>query len=291
MSDDRVQDALAAHLEHLEVGGPAPDVSHLSSDEREQLDELIGLLGESEGIAFGRGDDLEVGASAATPDGEKLVATMRETLPPGVRITIDPTAASIGITGLDVLEGWIVGTFGGRVRVWLLAVDSDLEANDEWLRGLGRVFRLFPDTTAVALVALDHACLIVQPEDCAPTIEVPRGSLVGRRYRRPVLPVSEALPVFLRELVPYWEPAVHVSEHASRPVEARPLAEELAARAIEEQAAAGARARKANPKRAALTALGNDEAGRLAELLMAVHEGRANTDDVENELRRLATNR
>ena len=289
MSDDRVQDALAAYLEHLEVGGPQPDTSHLSPEEREQLDELIGLLGESEGIAFGAGDEPQIGVAASSDAGRKLVAALRDTLPPGVRIASDPAATTMGIAGMDVLEGWIVGTFGGRVRVWLLEGDGELEAPDAWLRGLGRVFRLFPDTSAVALVGSDDACLIVQPEDCAPTIEVPRGSLVGRRYRRPVQPVTEALPVFVRELVPYWEPMLHVSEQASRPIEVKPLAQELASRAIDDQAAAGARARKTNPKRVALTALGENEAGRLAALLIDVHEGRAGSDDVEQELRRLAS--
>jgi hypothetical protein len=198
----------------------------------------------------------------------------------------------MGIEGMDVVEGWIVGTFGGRVRVWLLASEGALASSDRWLRDLGRVFRLFPDTTAITLVEPDLSCLLVQPEDCAPTIEVPRGSLVGRRYRRPIHPVGEALSVFLRELIPYWEPMQGITDQTSGTiVEVPPIAQEQADRAIEGQVAAGGRARKTNPKRKALTELGEAEAGELTKLVLEIYEGRTQPDDLEEQLRRLATNR
>src|SRR4029077_19792837 len=121
-------------------------------------------------------------------------------------LTGDPAVATVDVPGMRVVEGWVVGTFGGRIRVWLLEGEGALGAGDRWLGDLARVFRLLPDTTAVALVESDLSCLIVLPEDFAPTIEVPRGSLVARRSRRPVQPVAEALPAFLLELIPYWEP-------------------------------------------------------------------------------------
>jgi hypothetical protein len=40
-----------------------------------------------------------------------------------------------------------------------------------------------------------------------------------------------------------------------------------------------------------LTELGDKEAGDLAKLVLDVHEGRVQPDDVEGELRRLATRR
>jgi hypothetical protein len=292
-NSDRVQEALAAHIEHLELGGPAPDVSHLSADELDQLHELIGLLDETEGIAFDRGIDERLGEPPATTEsGVRLVAAVRDALAPPARMTADPAATTMGIEGMDVVEGWVVGTFGGRVRVWLLGAEGALASSDRWLRGLGRVFRLFPDTAAVALVEPDLSCLLVQPEDCAPTIEVPHGSLVGRRYRRPIHPVAEALSVFLRELIPYWEPMRGITEQASGTVvDVPPIAREQADRAIEQQVAAGGRARKTNPKRAALTELGDEEAGTLAKLVLEIHEGRTQPDDVTERLRRMATKR
>jgi len=292
-ADDRVQEALAGHIEHLELGGPAPDVAHLSAAELEQLRELISLLDETEGIAFDRGIDEGLGEPAATTDaGVRLVAAVREALAPPARMTTDPAATTMGVPGMDVVEGWVVGTFGGRVRVWLLASEGAFSSSDSWLRHLGRVFRLFPDTAAVAIVEPDLSCLLVQPEDCAPTIEVPHGSLVGRRYRRPIHPVGEALSVFLRELIPYWEPMRGITDQASSTiVDVPPIAREQAVRAIEGQVAAGGRARKTNPKRKALKDLGDQEAGALAKLVGEIHDGRAQPEDIDEELRKMATKR
>jgi hypothetical protein len=290
---DRVQDALAAHLEYLELGGAEPDVSHLSDDERRRLQELIALVEQTEGIAFGRGLDRSAAdeASASTDAGRAIVTALRDALPPAARIADDPAATTIAVPGMDVAEGWIVGTFGGRIRVWLLASGISLPSGGDRLRDLGRVFRLFPDTTAVALVTDDQSCLLVQPEDCAPTIEVPRGSLVGRRFRRPVQPVGDVVSVFFRELVPHWEPLPGIGDQATRAVELAPIARECAERAIDDQVATGGRARKTNPKRDALTAFGHTESAALAKLVTDVHEGRAASDAVEDVLRKLASKR
>ena len=291
-SEDRVQEALAAYLEQLEVGGPEPDVSHLSPAEREALQSLIGLLDQTEGVAFGRGLDQRPLESAATTEaGGRLVAAVREVLPPGTRTVDDPAAANVDIAGTAVAEGWIVGTFGGRIRVWLLERRGALEESESWLSDLARIFRLFPDTAAIALVEPDLSCLLVQPEDCAPAIAVPVGSLVARRYRRPVLPVEESLSVFLRDLIPSWEPVQGIGEQAPPMIEVPPIADERARRAVEDQVAMGGRARKTNPKRTALTGLGEKEAGALARLVVQVSEGSVGADDLEGELRRLATNR
>jgi hypothetical protein len=288
-SEDRVQAALAAHLEHLEVGGPEPDVSHLTDAERDELRELIAVLDASEGIAFHHKTDRgRAPASSVTGAGARLLATLRDVLPPATRIADDGAAPTIGIDGMDVAEGWIVGTFGGRVRVWLLDGEGALQNSDRWLRDLERVFRLFPDTVALTLVEPDESCLLVLPEDCAPTIEVPHGSLVGRRYRRPVHALAEALPAFLRELIPSWEPLQDITEHTSRVIDVSPIAGDRSTAAIDEQIAAGSRARKTNPKRKALADLGPQHAGGLAELTARIHDGRTDPDAIDDELRKLA---
>jgi len=291
-SDDRVQEALTSYIEHRELGGAAPDVSHLTPEEQATLQGLVGLLDQTEGVAFGSGrDERRDEVTATTESGERLVAALRDALPPAARIRNDPAATSIALPGVPIVEGWIVGTFGGRVRVWQVESDGALGSTEGWLRGLGRVFRMFPDTAAVALVEPDLSCLIVLPEDCAPAIEVPRGSIVARRYRRPVAPVAEALSVFFRELIPSWEPMEGMGEHAAVGIDVAELVRERASRAIEDQVAAGGRARKTNPKRKALSGLGGKEAGDLAALVLEIHEGRTQLDDVEQALTRLATQR
>jgi hypothetical protein len=291
-SEDRVQDALAAHLEHLELGGPQPDVSQLTTEEREKLEALIGLLDQTEGVAFGRGlDEQRVDVDASTEAGRRLLAGLSENLPPAARISRDLAVTTIDVPGMRVVEGWVVGTFGGRIRVWLLEEEGALAAGDTWLGHLARVFRVLPDTTAVALVEPGLACLIVEPEDCTPTIEVPRGSLVARRYRRPVQPVGEAIPAFLLDLIPQWEPLERISERVVPAVEVAPDIRERAARAVQDQVAAGGRARKTNPKRKALTELGEEHASGIADLVLDLHEGRVQPDALEDALRSVAGTR
>jgi hypothetical protein len=291
-SEDRVQEALEAYLAHLEVGGPGPDVSHLSAEEHEKLDALIALLDQTEGVAFGRGlDESRADVSASTEAGQRLLAALSDTLPPAARVGRDPAMTTIEVPGMHAVEGWVVGTFGGRIRVWLLEEQGALAASDAWLGHLARVFRLLPDTTAVALVEPDLSCLIVQPEDCLPTIEVPRGSLVPRRYRRPVQPVGEALSAFLLELIPHWEPLEPITERVVPTVEVEPDVRERADRAVQDQVAAGGRARKTNPKRKALTSLSETDAAGIADLVLEVHDGRVQPNEVEDVLRRLAGTR
>jgi hypothetical protein len=291
-SEDRVQEALAAYLEHLELGGPEPDASHLTAEEREKLQGLIGLLNQTEGIAFGRGqDEPRIEVSAATEAGRRLLAALADSLPPAAKITTDPAVTTMGVPSFDAVEGWVVGTFGGRIRVWLLGRSGGLDASDEWLGPLARLFRLLPDTTAMAIVDPELSCLIVQPEDCAPTIEVPRGSLVSRRFRRPVQPVGEAISAFLRELIPYWEPIEHIPQRAVPTIEVAEDVRNRATQAVQDQVATGGRARKTNPKRKALTELGEKHAGAIADLVLGVHEGRVEPDGVEDALRRLAGSR
>jgi hypothetical protein len=291
-SEDRVQDALAAYLEHLELGGPQPDVSQLTTEEREKLEALIGLLDQTEGVAFGRGlDEQRVDVEASTEAGRRLLAALSENLPPAARISGDLAVTTIDVPGMRVVEGWVVGTFGGRIRVWLLEEEGALAASDAWLGHLARMFRLLPDTTAVALVEPGLACLIVEPEDCTPTIEVPRGSLVARRYRRPIQPVGEAIPAFLLDLIPQWEPMERITERILPAVEVAPDVRERAARAIQDQVAAGGRARKTNPKRKALTELREEHAAGIADLVLELHEGRVQPDALEDALRSLAGTR
>ncbi len=302
---DRIEEALAAYLDHVEMGGPEPDVSHLSPSEREELDELIRILDLTGGVALGLGRS--EGKTEASPiedaaDSDVDLARrgfgdvpvqLREALPPDVRITPDPTATVARLGGVDVVGGWLVGTFGGRVRVWLLDVDGteELRENDGCLDDLGRVFRMLPDTAAIAIVGRDAMSLLVEPEDCAPHVQGPGGTLVGRRYRRPIQPVGAAVSAFLHELIPYWDEVPTFDESEAISVDVAPIAEQAAEAAIETQRAIGERARKANPKKEALLDLGQREIAALTKIAAGLYEGKLDADEVVAQLERLAKNR
>lgn len=301
---DRVQDALAAYLDHLELGGPQPDTSHLTRSEQDELKELIDALELTEGVAFGLGRDeyVEHRESGSLPMAARVVGTgssdvlrsqLRETLPPDVRIESDTIALVSQLGGVQIIDRLIVGTFGGRVRVWLLGVKTaqELEGNSDSLSDLNRVFGAFPDTAAVALVAEDLSCLIVQPEDCAPQIHIPSGSLVGRRYKQPIRPVAEAVSEFLNELIPSWDPIPAFDSGAGSSIDSSAVGKEFVTAAIEDQRGIGQRARKGNPKKDALLALGNKEISALTRLANSLFDGTVQPEEVEQAIERLAKDR
>ena len=287
---DKVQEALAAYLEQLEMGGAEPDVSHLTDEERRELQELIDALELTEGVAFGRGREQGPAAlEAATEEGEQLLADLRGSLPPGVRLEADENRLIAHIGGVVIADRFVVGTFGGRVRVWLLDVEGvqAIEENADALSNLGRVFRMFPDMSAVALVGRDLSCVIVEPEDTAPQIQVPSGSLVSRHYKRAIGPVVQALPAFLDELSPYWDPMPAFDPESGVHIDIAEIASDSAMAAIESQRRIGERARKGNPKKDALTAFGGKESKVVNALVKGLFDGSIDPNDVEERIQRL----
>jgi hypothetical protein len=304
-TNDRVEEALATYLDYLEMGGNKPDASHLTAIEQGQLQDLINALELTDGVAFGLGrreenPDIAPGATpkriptpGASEDGRRLASQLRNALPFDVRIDSDPVDLFSQVGGFDILERWIVGTFGGRIRVWLLSVDvaTDLETDNVALLDLTRVFQSLPDTTAIALVAKDLSCLLIEPEDCGPQIQVPGGSLVSPRYRRPIQAISEALRGFLNELVPNWDPVPEFTRDRVLSIDVTALSDEYFTKAIDKQKAIGNRAHKGNPKKDALLALGEREIKGLSKLAAGLFEGSLKPEEVGIQLERLAKRR
>jgi hypothetical protein len=288
---DKVQEALAAYLEQLEMGGAEPDISHLTDEERREVQELMDALELTEGVAFGRGrEEGPAALEAATEEGERLLADLRGSLPPGVRLEADENRLIAHIGGVALADRFVVGTFGGRVRVWLLDVDGiqAIEENPDALSDLGRVFWMFPDMSAVALVGRDLSCVIVEPEDTAPQIQVPSGSLVSRRYKRAIEPAVQALPAFLDDLIPYWDPMPAFDAESGVRIDIAEVASDFAGAAIESQRRIGERARKGNPKKDALTAFGGKDSIAVDALVKGLFDGSIDPDDVEDRIERLA---
>lgn len=289
--DDRVQDALAAYLEHLEMGGAEPDFSHLADEERRELQELLDTLELTEGIAFARGpQETSTVVEPATPEGARLLDELRRVLPPGVRLDADDNRVVTSLGDVAVVDRFVIGTFGGRVRVWSIDADAAQEVEDDAgsLGDLSRAFRMLPDMAAVALVARDHSCLVVAPEDTGPQIQVPSGSLVARHYKRAIEPVSEALPRFLDELMPYWDPMPAFDRGSGVRIDIAEAAGDHVRAAVERQRGLGERARKGNPKKDALTAFGDAELRAVDAIVAGLFDGSIDPGDVEARIERLA---
>src|SRR5919106_862026 len=117
-TNERIEAALAAHLDYLEMGGNEPDTSHLTAAEKQELGELLAALEMTSGIAFGLGRRDDSVAAAAPPEEQEsgvhglLVTELRAALGAEVRIETDtaPSVAEVG--GIEIVGRWIVGTFG-----------------------------------------------------------------------------------------------------------------------------------------------------------------------------------
>lgn len=296
--DDLVQDAVARYLEYSELGGRLPDFSDLPADAQDKVQQIIGMLEQTEGIALrtafqeeaggpARSAGQLLGASDSAAD-RALLAELDAWLPPGTPVDVDGAPSGFALPNLPVAASWTVGTTGGRVRVWRINVPAaaDLEKDTTHLVSLDRVFRAFSETAAICLVCADLNCLLLEPQDCAPVIEVPAGGVTARRYRRPISPVGEALSAYLRELIPAWEALPRFQTGTAEALDVTALAAQAAAGAVGIQKALGARARY--PKKEVLSALGEAEAGALAQMATELYEGRHTAQEIAVQLRKLA---
>jgi hypothetical protein len=298
-TSERIEEALAAYLDYLEMGGAEPDTSHLTDSERQELGELLAALELTSGIQFGLGRSEET-ADSSTPPEEgaqeqfgAIVEEIRSALSPEVRIETDTAPALSQLGGIEILARWIVGTFGGRVRVWLMAIDSaqQIEENTDSLSDLTRVFRVTSDTAAIALVGNDLSCLVVRPEDTGPQIRVPSGSLEARRYRRSIQRVGDAVAAFLNELIPYWDPVPVFDEATDLSIDIPAVTEKAVSEAVENQRSIGGRARKGNPKKEVLLEFGDKEAAALTKLAKGLFDGSLDPAQVGERIEKMAKNR
>lgn len=299
MSEDLVREAVARYLEYAELGGRAPDFSGLPAGVREKVEQIIGMLDLTEGVELrtaypeealsgpGTRSASHLIESASEPDQEVLFE-LAEWLPGGTPVDIDGGPAGFALPDLPVAGSWTVGTTGGRVRVWRIdkPAAADLEKDTSHLVSLDRVFRAFSETAAICLVCDDMNCLLLEPQDCAPVIEVPAGGVTPRRYRRPIQPVGEALAAYVRELIPAWEALPRFETGTAHALNVPALADQAAAGAVSIQKALGARARY--PKKEVLSALGDKEAFALAAMAVSLYEGRHTAEEVAAQLRKLA---
>lgn len=303
-SDGLIERKIASYLEYLELGGQRPDLDDLDPEARKRVDEVISMLEFTAGVPLGRGRRqdtaqvhhvLEGGATkqAATIEagavGTAILEELRSSLPAIVRLAPDPEVVGFTSPELPVVNGWTVGSFGGRVRVWVVDEPhaGGMDTETSWLHRLNRVFRVLPDTAAIALVFRDLTCLLVEPSDCGPTIEVPAGAWSQRRYRRPVQHVGRAVADFLNELIPSWESIPGRGDDELLPVDIEEIASTCAESAIQSQNAMGARAR--SPKKDVLTGLGREEITALAKMTVALYEERVRPEGMAEQLQRLGT--
>lgn len=297
-TESAVEEAVARHLEFMELGGTKPDLSHLTEEAQLRVAEILGMLELTEGVALqGPGETeapttgrtlMQLAADSEPGPGRTLLEELGHWLPVNSPVDVDHTPDGFRMPGLPLAGSWTIGTPGGRVKLWLvdIAGAEELERDLSHLSGLERVFRAFPETAGIGLVCRDHSCILLEPQDCAPVIEVPTGSIASRRYRRPIQAVGEALSAFIRDLIPEWETLPRFEPRTVQATDVAALAIHSAEAAVGIQKELGSRARY--PKKEVLSSLGERETKAVARMAVALYEGRTSPLEIEAELRKLA---
>jgi hypothetical protein len=273
-SQDPVDELLDAYFDYLEGVGEEPSLDHLTTEQRAEAERLIASLKAAQGIDPEASRPslaalmARAGArhEASTPESlaAEIQTALRRSADPRARVVGDVAAQAAGLASALVI-------YARGLRIRVLVADEGADVDATYVAGvpaIAAVFGAFPDSNAVLVTTLDPMPLgaIVDRDDIVTAIETPSGRARPPRISRPVLYSAEACAHYLMETMPAFEPFEHLaSQHAATSVDVVDV-DHLAAGAVEEIAASGARARLV-AKKDAWGSLGRPEAALIATAL------------------------
>jgi hypothetical protein len=229
MTTDPIEAVIAAYLDHLENGGPAPSFDHLSEEDRRTAQELIDLMREGRGIDVYRsrpsldsllaGTEFEGWLDAPHTEGLSIDAVRPEVvsaLGSASSPVADGTAQNEGIRSDALTQFQTL-----HIRLQFrddITTPADLARVDPRVAA-GAVFGRFPETVALVLIIGDQefSSVAIDPFDTEPFIGTPDGQTYPPRLTRPVLPLLDTL----RRVVDEFAPDLAIDELAPdhQPVE------------------------------------------------------------------------
>lgn len=292
-SDDPVDEVIAAYIEHIEAGLSPPDLSKLSNNDRLRAEQLLDVLQKTRGLDLGNSaedpttmqkDQSE--ESAIGRDHGPVEDVLRQKFRPPHRVLAE-AAPELIQQKIPVLEAWLVGTLGGRFRVFRVDARDENALQETSLRAIAALFAWYQETSVVLLVADDLSCLVITPEDCAPALSAPSGELTARGCKLPPLALDLALSLLHSELVPTWESVDLLAGPRPLPANRADILSTFVERAVQEQVETISKSRNAN-KKAALATLGKAETLSLTDLISGLLDGSVHPDAVPATLDDLA---
>jgi hypothetical protein len=272
---DPVDELLDAYFDYLEGVGEEPSLDHLTTEQRAEAEQLIASLKAAQGInpESSRPSLAALMAPASArqePSSPELLAhgiqaSLRRSTDPRARVVGDAAAQAAGLASTLVIYAR-----GLRIRVLVADEGADIDAAyAASVPSIAAVFGAFPDSNAVLVTTVDSNPLgaIVDRDDIVTAIETPSGRARPPRISRPVLYSPDACAHYVMETMPAFEPFEHLaSQHAAMSSADVVDVDHIAAGAVEEIAASGARARLA-AKKDAWASLGRPEAAVIATAL------------------------
>jgi len=214
MADNPVDAVIAAFLNHLANGGPAPSLDHLTEDERTEATELIDVIKDAQGVDFYRSRPSLDAVLAGTEFEHRLDARVTAGL--SIDAVRTDVVSSLGSASEPIGDGAAqdegirsdaVVRFGSlRIRIQFrddITAPAGLSQVDP-RTAAGPVFGRFPDTAAMVLVIGDEelSSVAIGPFDIDDFIGAPDGQVHQPRITRPVLSLYDTLRRLVGELVP-----------------------------------------------------------------------------------------
>ena len=202
--------------------------------------------------------------------GEVLRNHLRRTVDPRALVALDAASAAVGLSSTLVIQAR-----GMRMRVVQEVPSENLDYTlASRAEDIAKVFSTFPDTHGVlyTTVGREAHAVVLDRGDVQGAIETPSGERRAPRLRRPVAPVTKACEVWLRGIVPEFEP---LSTDLLGPIAATESAVDplhLANEVVREVSVAGVRAR-VEAKRDTWTEFGDLEAEHLASIVQEAQRG------------------
>ena len=202
--------------------------------------------------------------------GEALQAHLRLTVDPSALVAPDVAAEAVGLD-----SELVILACGMRIRMVTSVSSVDLaSALPAQAKAIAAVFSNFPETHAVLYASAAHEPrgVVVDRGDVCQAIETPSGESRAPRLRRAITNVGIACEVWLRGMIPEFEPPT------ANLLEPRPALESdsspfiVAAKAVGAVSTAGARAR-IEAKRATWGTLGDREIDLLAGIVQDAQSG------------------
>ena len=215
---------------------------------------------------------------------ELLQEHLRRKVDPRASVRADAASAAVGLASVSVIQA-----LGMRMRVVPEPNSTDLDyALTRRSEDIAGVFSAFPDSHAVlyTTTGLRPLAVVVDRGDVQEAIETPSGEMRAPRRRRSIADAATACEVWLRGLIPEFQPLSIARRDPSAAPEAALDPYGLASRAVLEVSVAGTRAR-IEAKRGTWGNFGDQETRRLAVIVQEAQLGQLSEESYRSHLAEL----
>ena len=284
---DRFQDDYLDYLEGARA--EQPSLEGLPVESRRMAEAFIESITAARGIdPYASRPSIEQLMAYGAPTSEST-SELRELLQAHLRLAVDPLASVMpdaASSAIGLASVFVIHASGMRLRVVPEATSASLARSFPGkVEAIARVFRSFPETHAVLYTTTGSAssAVMVDRSDVHGAIETPSGERRAPRLRRPIDNAGTACEIWLRSLIPEFEPLSTDLLRSTNVPESALNLQQLASEVVSEVSAAGKRAR-IEAKRDTWQEFGSHEVQFFAAIAQEAQHGRLSDEGYRSQL-------